>query len=264
MPPDQTSAAEQIQQAVVRLLATSPAGQNLRLIGGFRYRFLDQSARISADIDYHWDGDLQAKQSELVELFGRRLLPEIKRRLGYDGDVRCATGPEAMSPAVSTVELAFYRPGVAYSRIEIPVDLTRIICLDPLVVRTAAGVIYPTASDADLIESKVIALLNRPAVEHRDFCDLFLFASHFAPNAAQRMRTKLARLSLDSSAVNRRLHALRDGRAYHVRAIDALIGEQLDDTAAANLRAAGGAAIVFDTVWDLLRNRLKLGEEGAP
>ena len=43
MAPDQTSTMDQIQQAVVRLLATSPAGKNLRLIGGFRYRFLDQS-----------------------------------------------------------------------------------------------------------------------------------------------------------------------------------------------------------------------------
>ena len=262
MPPDQTTTTEQIQQAVVRLLATSPAGRNLRLVGGFRYRFLDQSARSSADIDYHWDGDLQAKQSELVELFARRLLPEIKRCMGYDGDVRCATGPE--STAVCTVELAFWRPGVSYRRIEIPVDITRIVCLDAPVVRTATGVIYPTASDADLIESKVIALLNRHVVEHRDFCDLFLFASHFRPDAASRIRTKLATLSLDPHAVSKRLRALRDSRAYHIRAIDAVIADQLDETAAANLRVAGGAATVFDTVFDLLLNRLQFSEEAAP
>ncbi len=264
MPLDHASIMEQIQQAVVRLLATSPAGRNLRLIGGFRYRFLDQSARISADIDYHWDGDLPTKQSELVELFARRLLPEIKRRMGYDGDVRCATGADAQSTAVSTVELAFWRPGVPYSRIQIPVDLTRIICLDAPTVRTATGVICPTASDADLIESKVIALLNRHVVEHRDFCDLFLFASHFRPDAASRIRTKLARLSLDPRAVSSRLRALGDSRAYHIRAIDAVIADQLDETAAANLHVAGGAAIVFDTVIDLLLNRLQFSEEAAP
>lgn len=264
MPLEHTAILEQIQQAVVRLLATSPAGQNLRLIGGFRYRFLDQSARVSADVDYHWDGDLQAKQAELIELFGRRLLPEMTRRIGYEGDVRAGGGPAGPSPAVCVVELAFWRPGVAYSRVELPVEVTQIVCLDAPVVRTAGGIICPTASDADMIESKVIALLNRPTVEHRDFCDLFLFAGHLRPDAAERVRTKLARLALDSAAVSRRLQVLRDGRAYHVRAIDGVIVEQLDETAAVNLRAAGGGTTVFDTVWEILLSRLNLSDRGAP
>jgi hypothetical protein len=36
---------EQLQIEVARLVATSPAGERLRLIGGFRYRLLDRSCR---------------------------------------------------------------------------------------------------------------------------------------------------------------------------------------------------------------------------
>ena len=44
---------DRLQRVVARLVATSPAGVNLLLIGGFRYRLLDNSQRFSVDIDYH-------------------------------------------------------------------------------------------------------------------------------------------------------------------------------------------------------------------
>lgn len=257
MPVNPNPIAEEIQQAVAKLLATSSAGSNLRLIGGFRYRFLDQSARLSHDIDYHWEGDLEAKQAELVILFARRLLPEIKHRLGFDGEARAAGGPEAESPAVRIVELAFWQIGVAFSRIQVPVEITRIICLDPPAVRAAAGIVYPTASDADLIEAKIIALLNRRVIEHRDFCDIFLFASHLAPNAAGRLQTKLQQLAINPAVIAQRLRDLRDHRDYHIQAIESVIARQLDPPAAANIAAAGGGKLILDAVLDVL-TKLKL------
>lgn len=256
----QAKVIEEIQRIVARLLATSPAGYGLCLIGGFRYRYLDQSVRRSRDLDYHWEGDLAEKQTELVSLFQRRLLPEVKRHLGYEGDVRAATGPEADSPAVCIVELAFWSAG-SPGRIEVPVDITRIICRDPLTVRTADGVIYPTPSDADLIESKVIALFNRRYLQHRDFVDLFLFSSHLRSDAAERLREKFTALAINRETL---LHQLRDFAQhtdYHIRSIASVITDQLDPSATANIEAAGGAKLVFETVCQLLLTKLKLGEE---
>ena len=59
--------SEAIQGLIVRTLATNPAGHRLCLIGGFRYRLLDGSARRSVDVDYHWEGDLVAKQREVID-----------------------------------------------------------------------------------------------------------------------------------------------------------------------------------------------------
>ncbi len=122
---------ERIQRLVVRLLATHPAGHGLCLVGGFRYRLLNESARASSDLDYHWEGDLHNKQMEIVDLFRSKLLPEVKRQFGYDGDVRPAMGPDAESPVVRTVDLAFYRAQQPGSRVEIPVDIIRVARLDP-------------------------------------------------------------------------------------------------------------------------------------
>lgn len=74
---------ERIQLLAARILATHPAGRGLCLVGGFRYRLLNASARASNDIDYHWAGDLPRKQMEIVELFRSKLLPEVKRHLGF-------------------------------------------------------------------------------------------------------------------------------------------------------------------------------------
>ncbi|HVV02174.1 MAG TPA: hypothetical protein VHH88_12475 [Verrucomicrobiae bacterium] len=56
--------ADRLQRLVAHAIARSPAGVNLLLIGGFRFRLLDNSHRLSVDIDYHWGGDLDAKQQE--------------------------------------------------------------------------------------------------------------------------------------------------------------------------------------------------------
>ena len=87
--------AERIQRQVAHLVATGPAGVGLCLVGGFRYRLLDRGVRRSVDVDYHWEGDLAAKQGELIDLFDRRLLPDIRRQLGVEGSVGPARGAAA-------------------------------------------------------------------------------------------------------------------------------------------------------------------------
>jgi hypothetical protein len=80
---------ERIQSAVATLLATSPSGHQLCLIGGFRYRLLDNSQRFSVDIDYHWAGNLESKQKTISSLLNRKLLPLSQAQFGFDdfGDV---------------------------------------------------------------------------------------------------------------------------------------------------------------------------------
>jgi hypothetical protein len=251
---------ETIQKMVVRLVAINPAGHNLCLIGGFRYRFLDSSARMSTDIDYHWSEDLDKKQAELIALFRRRLAPEVKRRFGYEADVRAATGPDTESPILRVIELAFWQPEVVDSRIEIPVEITRIICLDKMTVRTADGVVYLTPSDSDMIESKIIAIFNRLHLEYRDIVDVFLFSNQLASDSAQRIKVKFAKLSVDNSAIKNRRDDLIRNSAYHVRGIKAVLEAQLDTDAAANIQAGGGAQMVLDKVIEVLDRHLDLTE----
>ena len=208
MKPGRTETIERIQALAAGLIATSPAGHRLCLIGGFRYRLLSRSCRTSLDIDYHWDGDLESKQHEIIDVLRAKLLPEVKRRFVYDGEVRQATGP-----------------------------------------------------DADMIESKVIALFNRVFLEERDLVDLFLFQDNFIGDSAQRLRTKFAGLHVSPSSVTDRFASLLANRVVHVRAIDEIIEDQIDAAVAANLKAAGGGGMVFDTVAALLRDRLRIGSE---
>jgi hypothetical protein len=216
------------------------------------------------DIDYHWDGDLGRKQSEIMELLRAKLVPEVKRRFGYDGDVQNASGPDAESSFVKTVAMAFYRIGKAGERIEIPVEITSISCMDLPVVRTASGTVYLTASDADMIESKVIALFNRPFVEARDIVDLFLFQDGLVGDSARRLQTKFAGLRISPKSVADRYSRLLTNRAVHARAVDEIIDGQIDSAVAANLKASGGGDMVFDAVVAVLKDKLMItGEAGS-
>jgi hypothetical protein len=248
---------EQIQGMVASLVATQPAGAGLCLVGGFRYRWLDRGPRRSVDVDYHWDGDLVAKQQELITVFDRRLLPDVRRRCHLEGSARAGDVRDG-SDAVAVVDLAFWRLGSALGRIEIPVDVTRIERADRPEARTVDGVVYRTASNADMLESKVIAILCRPFVEHRDILDLDLFASQAAPDSPARINAKLGRLGVAESAIKRRLANLTGSAVHHAKSIDALIRNQVDATPATVLAETGGGTAVLARVTRLLAELLEV------
>src|SRR5271157_4525319 len=241
--------ADRLQRAVARLVATSPAGVNLLLIGGFRYRLLDNSQRFSVDIDYHWGGDLEAKQRELLGLCRRVILGQVRRELGYEGSASARTGPDADSPNASFVDLRFWKGDL---QLEIPLEVTQIVCLDPPTIRTAAGTVHPTPSDADLIESKVIAVLNRIFLQHRDLVDIFLFGDKLRPDSPGRLKQKVVRMELRPESVARRLKDLQENRHYHAAAIQKVIAEQMDATVAQQMNFGGGGRAVLDAALNLV------------
>ncbi len=258
---ERTTDVETIQKMIARVVATHPAGRNLLLIGGFRYRFLDSSVRISNDIDYHWTGDLQEKQKDLIELFNRILLPEVRRLLQYEGVTTANYGTDADSLAVSTINLAFWRVGVAYSRIEIPVEITKIVCADDITIRTVNGTIYATVSDADMIESKIIALLNRTVLQHRDIVDLFLFQESFLSESGKRLKAKIDALMIPHKRIKKRMADLQEHQDYHAKAVQAIIDTQLDAVIADQMNDAGGGKMVFSTVLKIIIDIIRVYNE---
>jgi hypothetical protein len=222
----------------------------LLLIGGFRYRLLDNSHRFSVDIDYHWGGDLESKQQELLRFCRRLIFGQIRRELGYEGRASVRKGPDADSSNARFVDLRFWKSDFS---IEIPVEITRILCLDPPIIRTASGTVHATPSDADLIESKIIAVLNRICLQHRDLVDLFLFGDKLRPDSADRLKQKLAKVPLSPEAVSRRLKDLTGNPEYHAGAIQKVIDDQIDSIVAQQMNAGGGGRAVLAGALNFLK-----------
>ena len=216
---------------------------------GFRYRLLDNSHRFSVDIDYHWAGDLDAKQRELLRLCRRVMLGQVRRELGYEVSASFRTGSDTNAPSARFIDLRFWK---SETRIEIPLEITRIICLDAPTIRTAGGTVHATPSEADLIESKVLAVLNRNLPQHRDLVDVFLYGDRLRPDSPARLKTKLARLQLESDAVTRRLRDLEEHREYHAHAIQKVIDEQMDPSVAQQIDAGGGGNAVLESALSLI------------
>ena len=261
MKTDKNKVIEGLQQLVVRVVATSRASQNLSLIGGFRFRLLDGSPRMSLDIVYHWQKNLEEKQYELIALFERKLLPEVRHQYGYTGTATPASGTETDSLFVKIINLSFYQEGVFNSRIEIPVDITRIECLDDPIVRTHSGTVFLTLSEKDLIESTVLAIFNRIHVEARDIIDVFLFADRLDSDSRLRIAGKMRKLSLRQEELSCRMKNLIDGRGRFVQSILEIIETQIDEEPANRIMEGGGAEMVFDSVMNILQEKLKIGQE---
>jgi hypothetical protein len=206
---------------------------------------------------------LDQKQAEIVDVLRQRLLPEVKRLLAYDGDIRAASGPAADSPAVRIIEMAFYRAAESGSRIEISLEITHIPRLDPPMVRTVAGTVFLTVSDADMIESKIIAIISRHFTQARDILDLFLFQDKLRTDASARLAQKLIGLSLSPATVAERLGRLQVASSVHIREIERILDAQVDPAVAANLRIAGGAAMIWERVIRLLTDTLSMQESNS-
>jgi hypothetical protein len=207
---------------------------------------------------------LARKQGEIVDLLQRELVPAAEHRHGCRGSVWAETGRDADSAFVRTVGCSFAGGDAGETPIGIAVEITRIPCLDPPVVRTARGVVYLTVSDTDMVESKVVALLNRVHIQDRDMVDLFLFQDALAADSGRRLRAKLSQVGLNEMAVRRGMVRLARYPELRARSIDRVVDEQLDDPAAANITAAGGGEAIFAAVRDILAHRLGLGGGAEP
>jgi hypothetical protein len=123
-------------------------------------------------------------------------------------------------------------------------------------VRTVDGVVYPTLSDADLVESKLIAVFRRNTMAHRDLVDVFLFGNKLTPDSPGRLARKFKRTGITAAAVRDRLDDVEHHAAYHAKAIQEVLDAQLDPDAAGNINAAGGGAMVLRTVVATVRTNV--------
>jgi hypothetical protein len=169
--------------------------------------------------------------------------------LGYEGSVSARKGPDPDSPNAKFIDLHFWKEDV---HVEIPLELTQIICLDAPTIRTAGGTVHATPSDTDLIESKSIAVLNRVFLQHRDLVDVFLFADKLQPDSRIRVTEKLMRLQLGPETVALRLKDLQENAEYHANAIQKVIDEQMESTVAQQMNVGGGGRTVLNSVLSVL------------
>ena len=238
----QLQEVDRIQRVVADLIAKSPAGVKLLLIGGFRYRLLDNSQRLSVDIDYHWDGNLHEKQEQIERFCKRVVLREVKRLFRYEGSVSRRKGPDAESENAAFVDLRFWKEAGA---IEIPIEITTMVCLDPSTIRTVNGTIHATPSDADMVEGKILAVLNRVYLQHRDFLDIFLYGDKLRPDAPDRMKQKIKALAINANSIRERLRDFDGHAQYHANAIQKVIDTQVNPPVAEQLNFGGGGPTVL-------------------
>ncbi len=250
---------ESVQRLIARILAISPAGEGLCLVGGFRFRLLDDSCRVSFDIDYHFEGDLGMRARAVADLLRRKLLPEAARLWGLQGTVSCDPRPDEPEGICARVLVNLTQ--VTGPRIDVPIALTHLTLSDPPIVRTIAGTVYLTASDADMVENKVVALFDRAFLQARDLLDLFLHDAALRPDSPARVAAKIARIGLTRATLLRTWQALRENRDVHARALGRIIDEQIDTAAAENLRAAGGGRAVTTAVLTRIAALLGLGDD---
>ena len=109
-----------------------------------------------------------------------------------------------------------------------------------------------------MIESKVIALFNRRYSQVRDMMDIFLFQDTFVPDSHRRLHAKFKKIGISATRIVDRIGKLEDNRSVHVRTIDGIIEDQLDAHVAANIKSAGGGAMIFGTVMPLVKRILKV------
>lgn len=233
---EQIATIERLQQLIAQIIARE-SGEKLLLIGGFRYRLLDKSIRQSMDIDYHCSGNSEKIKESLVSLFQRRLFPEVKREFRMDCSIH------DRSELVITLELSFYNQK---ERIEIPVDIVTIPCLDTPETRTIGGTIYLTASDADMVESKIIALMSRSYFQTRDMVDLYLFRNFLLPESMGRVQIKMINLGLSKEHANKLVKDLEKNRAFHMRNLDKVIDERIDKNMVLLIRMNNGVDSILD------------------
>ena len=79
-----------------------------------------------------------------------------------------------------------------------------------------------------------------------------------------RLSQKLSKLRLSPAEAIERLNKLAKNRTVHVREIERLLDEQVRFEVTDNLRAAGGAVMIWDSVISLLDEIFAKAKESSP
>jgi hypothetical protein len=104
-----------------------------------------------------------------------------------------------------------------------------------------------------MIEGKILAVLNRVYVQHRDFVDIFLYGDRLRPDSAVRVKPKIQVLALNPDSIRKRLEDFDKHAQYHSKAIQKVIDTQVDSPAADQLNSGGGGATVLAESLKLIR-----------
>jgi hypothetical protein len=243
---------ETLQRLVAETIAKSHVGVGLCLIGGFRLRLLDNSARWSTDIDYHWDGDLAAKQAELVAALRKELVPRVRQITGWACTIEAQPESEADARLVRTVEVTMHAEA---GSIVIPVDVLNIPCADSPETRTLRGTVYLSVSDEDVIESKILSVMG-PRVAVRDLVDLALYESALRPDSRDRVLTKLEQLHPSPVSIEAGVARLRRDLERYVASATQIIKSQMDPASARQI-------LDHDGVRDLVTRAIRIVEDHA-
>lgn len=109
-----------------------------------------------------------------------------------------------------------------------------------------------TVSDADLIESKILAVFLRNPIAARDIVDIYLFQNHVSIDVESRLADKCRKLSISPSWMTEAWDRIRKRRGLLTSAIDSVLAEQMAPAVAANLRRAGGAKMMLEEAFALI------------
>ena len=122
--------------------------------------------------------------------------------------------------------MAFYLVAEPGSRIEISIEITNVARLDARWFALSQAPLFLTVSDADMIESKILAFLNAPFCRVRDVLDIFLFQDALQSDASSPLSQKL-KISLCRLWVRSPARSVETNRAIQLREMKQLLGEQV-------------------------------------
>ncbi len=240
---------QNIQKIFISSFAVSTVSVGMYLIGGLKFYLLNNSPRLSNDIDFHYEKDLAIKKNELKAFILNSFLPMMKRDHNITGHI-LPNHPEEESINLKVIHIFLTQEDK--TSFDLPIEITKIICFDKKNIETFNGKIIGVVSNADLIESKVIAFFSRYYFQARDLVDIWLFKNMFLKDSGKRIFKKLNLLSIDNKTIKNKITDLKNNKTYHTKQIKEVFLTQTSEQINSQIENAGGFNVVLDQIINIL------------
>lgn len=215
-----TILTDELQAFFLEEFYKNPASNGVVLLGGGRFRHINNSIRFSIDLDFFKTKYFEF--NKVLNFISGRFVKLVDEKFNVSARI-IDIPPWQKSHAVETVRLLVYDMDKDFHQIELDFDF---IMREPLAgfeKNLLKNVVVITCNPAESLEEKLISIYERDNLKIRDIFDLWYYRNLAKDLNRNNIQKKLAERNISSESIINRLKDFDKHREYYLKEIRNII-----------------------------------------
>lgn len=211
---------DEIQAFFLEEFYKNPSSNGTVLVGGGRFRHINNSLRFSVDLDFFQDKGFNEKN--IQGFISGKFIKLLEQRFGVSARI-IETPPWQKTHNIETIRLLVYDKDNDFYQIEIDFDFIMRKPYSGYEKELFRNVVILTSTNEESLEEKLISVFEREPIKIRDLFDFWYYRDLVKKFDKDRIQKKLKERGVSKDSIEKRLKDFTLHRDYYIREIKNII-----------------------------------------